>query len=214
MLTLYTTPLSANGRKALAVSHHLRLAPEIRLVNVYQGEGRSTEHLAINPSGKIPALIDGDFTLYESNAILLYLSEAHGEYRLWSREPKARAAIARWLFWESAHWQPALTTVLSSFVGHRLLPEVLPPPVGDIDWHSELVEPLLNALEMNLRVHPFLAGETITIADFSVAGMMTYFRAAHFPFGNTPCLSAWYGRIEALDAWRSTETPLWRADTS
>jgi len=67
---------------------------------------------------------------------------------------------------------------------------------------------------MNLRVHPFLTGETVTIADFSVAGMMTYFRAAHFPFRKTPSLSGWYARIEALDAWRSTETALWRADTS
>jgi|SRR5271157_435630 len=88
MVALYTTPLSANGRKVLAVSHHLGLAPEIRLVNVYRGEGRSAKYLAINPSGKIPTLVDGEFTLYESNAILQYLSEAHGEYRLWSREPR------------------------------------------------------------------------------------------------------------------------------
>ena len=88
MFTLYTTPLSANGRKVLAVSHHLGLTPEIRLVNVYRGEGRSAKYLAINPSGKIPTLVDGEFTLYESNAILQYLSEAHGEYRLWSREPR------------------------------------------------------------------------------------------------------------------------------
>jgi glutathione S-transferase len=211
MVTLYTTPLSANGRKVLAVSQHLGLATDIRLVNVYQGEGRSTEYLAVNPSGKIPALVDGEFTLYESNAILQYLSEAHGDYRLWSREPKARATIARWLFWESAHWQPVLTALLSSFVGHRLFPQVFSPPLSDIDWSNELLRPLLNTLEMNLRVHPFLTGERVTIADFSVAGMMTYFRAAQFPFAKTPALSGWYARIEALDAWRSTETPLWKA---
>jgi glutathione S-transferase len=210
MLTLYSTPLSANGRKVLAVSHHLGLAPEIRLVNVYQGEGRSAEYLAINPSGKIPALVDGEFRLYESNAILQYLSEAHGEYRLWSREPKARATIARWLFWEAAHWQPVLTALLSSFVGHRLLPEVFRPPLAPIDWNNELLQPLLHTLEMNLSVHPFLTGESVTIADFSAAGMMTYIRAAQFPFARTPCLSGWYARIEALDAWRSTEAPLWK----
>lgn len=211
MLTLYTTPLSANGRKVLAITHALGLSPEIRLVDVYRGEGSSAEYLAINPAGKIPALVDGDFTLSESNAILQYLSEAYGNCRLWSRDPKVRARIAQWLFWESAHWQPVLTVVLSAFVGHRLLPDVLPPPAADPDWENELLRPLLARLEGNLSTHRFIAGEHLTIADFSVAGMMTYFRAARFPFAERPNLGDWYVRIEALDAWRSTVTALWAA---
>jgi glutathione S-transferase len=211
MVTLYTTPLSANGRKVLAVSQHLGLTPDVRLVNVYQGEGRSPEFLALNPSGKIPVLVDGEFTLYESNAILQYLCEAHAGYRLWSRETKARAHIVRWLFWESAHWQPVLTALLSAFVAHRLLPELVPPPLAPVDWDDERLQPLLGTLERDLRARPFLTGETVTIADFSVAGMITYFRSAQFPFEKTPGLSRWYACIEALEAWRSTEAPLWRA---
>ena len=76
MLTLYTTPLSANGRKMLALSRELGLRPQIRRVDVYRGEGRTPEYLAINPSGKIPTLVDGDLTLCESDAIGLYLCEA------------------------------------------------------------------------------------------------------------------------------------------
>ncbi len=72
-------------------------------MNVYRGEGRAPEFLAKNPWGKVPTLVDGDFVLWESNAILLYASEAHGEDRLWSREPRERADISRWVFWESAH---------------------------------------------------------------------------------------------------------------
>ena len=90
MFTLHTTPLSANGRKPLALSHQLGLAPEIRLVNVYRGEGRTPGFLAINPLGKIPVLVEGDLTLAESNAILVYIAEAHGGFRLWSREPRTR----------------------------------------------------------------------------------------------------------------------------
>jgi len=211
--TLYTTPLSANGRKVLAVSQHLGLEPEIRLVNVYQGEGRSAEYLKINPSGKIPTLVDGEFTLFESNAILQYLSEAHGKYRLWSREPKERAAIARWLFWEAAHWQPVLTALLSSFVGHRLLPALVAAPTADVDWENEHLAALLHTLESSLRAHPFLHGDALTIADLCVAGMMTYFRVANFPFRKTPDLAAWYARIEALEAWRSTEASIFREHT-
>ena len=69
MLKIYATTLSANGRKVLSVSRHLGLEPEIHDVNVYRGEGRTPQYLAINPSGKIPTLIDGEFVLSESNAI-------------------------------------------------------------------------------------------------------------------------------------------------
>lgn len=88
MLTLYTTPLSANGRKVLAVSHHLGLDPTVELIDVYKGEGRRPAYLALNPWGKIPTLVDDDFTLWESNAILQYLSEAYGDFKLSSRAPQ------------------------------------------------------------------------------------------------------------------------------
>jgi glutathione S-transferase len=209
MSTLYSTTLSANGRKVLAVSRHLQLNPEIHVVNVYRGEGQTPEYLAINPMGKIPTLVEGNFILIESNAILQYISEAHGDYQLFSRNPKERATIASWQFWEAAHWQPALTPVLAPFVGHKLLPEVVPKPSEAPDWNNEHLQPLLARLDAHLRHHNYLAGNRLTIADFSVGGMMTYFHAGGFPFDAYPDLSAWYARLENLDAWRETEDALW-----
>jgi glutathione S-transferase len=209
MLTLYSTALSANGRKVLAVGRHLELDIDVRPVNVYRGEGRHAEYLAINPTGKIPALVDGDLTLYESNAILMYLCEAHGGYRLWSREPKPRGRIARWLFWESAHWQPTLGTLLSACVGHRLRPDLAPPPAAAPDWNAATPAPLLTVLEATLSASPFLAGDEISIADFAVAGMTTYFPVANFPFEKYPAFNEWYRRIGMLEAWRATREPLW-----
>jgi len=193
----------------LAVSRHLGLNPEIHDVNVYRGEGRALQYLAINPSGKIPTLVDGEFVLSESNAILLYLAEAHGANRLWSSESIQRARIAQWLFWESAHWQPTLIAFLSELVGHRLLPERVPKPRHPTDWSSALVQPILKTLETGLSTSAFLTGPTVTIADFAVAGMMTYFRAADFPFQRMPEIADWYARIESFDSWRATESPLW-----
>jgi len=99
--------------------------------------------------------------------------------------------------------------VLSGFVGHRLLPNVVWPPLADPDWRSASLTPLLATLETRLRTNAFLAGPHLTIADFSVAGMVTYFRSAEFPFDAYPHLARWYGAIEALDAWQSTASPLW-----
>jgi glutathione S-transferase len=206
---LYTTPLSANGRKVLALSRQLGLAPEVQLVNVYRGEGRTPQYLALNPSGKIPTLVEGAFRLSESNAILQYLSEAHGDYRLSSRDARQRAAIASWLFWESAHWQPALAAVLEAHVGHLLLPRALPAPAAPPDWRHARLAPLLDRVEQQLRERPFLAGDEPSLADFSVGGMTTYFRATGFPFAAFPSLAAWCERLDALAAWRESADPLW-----
>jgi glutathione S-transferase len=156
-------------------------------------------------------LVDGDFTLYESNAILLYLSEAHGNFRLWSRDPKLRGRMARWLFWESAHWQPALAALLSACVGHRLLPNLVAAPAAQPDWNAPTLAPLLNMLEATLSASSCLVDDELSIADFAVAGMTTYFVAADFPFKKYPAFHAWYRRIESLDAWRATREPLWSA---
>jgi glutathione S-transferase len=209
MLKIYATPLSANGRKVLAVSRELGLNAEIHIVNVYRGEGRAAEYLAINPTGKIPTLVDGEFILFESNAILLYLAEGCGDSRLWSTDPKARARIAQWLFWESAHWQPALVALLSGVVGHFLLPEVVSRPRTAPDWNSASLQPLLKTLETTLSADAFLTGSHATIADFSVAGMCTYLRVAAFPFHAYPAISRWYARIEGFDSWRATKVPPW-----
>jgi glutathione S-transferase len=210
--TLYATPLSANGRKVLAQVHHLGLEPTLHHVNVYRGEGQRPEYLAVNPSGKIPALVEGDLTLTESNAILQYVSEAHGGFRLSSPSPDERARIATWLFWEAAHWQPVLIELLSGLVGHRLLPDRVPPPASGVDWEAERLQPLVGRLEHRLVDHPYVALDRLTIADLSVAGMTTYFHAASFPFDAHPAIADWYGRIERLDAWRETAVDLWTDD--
>jgi len=210
MLTLYTTPLSANGRKVLAVSHHLGLAPAVRLINVYQGEGRTPAYLAIHPLGKVPTLVDGDLTLWESNAILVYLAEAYGDFRLWSRDPKRRADLSRWLFWESAHWQPALHPVLADYVRQQLRVPPVPPAPVEVQWGNKQFQGLARLLEAHLSGRRYLGGDDITLADFAVAAMMMYGRGAGFPFALFPHLGAWYERIEGTEAWRATAAGPWR----
>jgi glutathione S-transferase len=208
MFTLYTTPLSANGRKVLAFAHHLGLDPEVKLVNVYAGEGRKPEFLAVNPTGKIPALVADGFVLTESNAILQYIAEAHGEFRLWSWAPRRRAEISRWLFWEASAWQPALVPVLRHHVAQKL---GLAPaePAADINWNDAGFRGAAEILDEHLGANASLAGDDISIADFSVAGMMTYARSAAFPFEDYAGIARWYAHIEALDAWKATETRPW-----
>ncbi|MEL6341293.1 MAG: glutathione S-transferase family protein [Myxococcota bacterium] len=209
LLTLYTTPLSANGRKVLALCRFLDLDPIIREINVYEGAGQHASYLAINPSGTIPFLTDGALALPESNAILLYLDEAYGHHRANSADQKDRARVASWLFWESAHWQTALIRVLAGTVGHRLLPAAVPEPKSSPDWDDAELVPVLQKLDAHLRSRAFMVGNAITIADLSIAGMTTYFDICDFPAHRYASIARWCESLNEHPAWRETASPLW-----
>ncbi len=208
-LTLYTTLLSANGRKVVAAARHLGLDPRIETVNVYAGEGQAPDFLALNPAGKIPVLVDGELVLTESNAILWHLSEAHGAGRLSGQSAAERAQVLQWMFWEASQWQPALIQLLTPLVGHLLVPAHVPEPDAPPDWADPLIAPVLARLESRLTEQPWLAGQALSLADLAVAGMCTYFRRASFPGDSFPGVAAWLARIEAEAAWESTRHELW-----
>lgn len=209
MFTLYTTSYSSNGRKTVALCHELGLAPGIVDVNVYRGEGRSPDFLAKNPWGKVPTLVDADLQLWESNAILIYISEAHGECRFWAREPRQRANIARWLFWESSHWQPVLTRVLGQHAGHVMVPHLVSAPQGEPEWNDRELTALLRYLDAHLAEQAYLAGDAPTLADVSVIAMTIYFRRFGFPAAGYPAFGAWYERMHARPAWQAINVEPW-----
>jgi len=85
-----------NPQKVRLALNELGLAHEIVQLRLLQGEQRRPEFLALNPNGKTPVLQDGNMTLWESNAILVYLGEK--EARLWLTNTTSRGAALRWLF--------------------------------------------------------------------------------------------------------------------
>lgn len=101
--------------------------------------------------------------------------------------------------------------MLAPLVGHKLLPDVVAAPASPPDWNDAGLRPLLEHLDGHLSSREFLAGDALSIADFSVAGMTAYFHVAGFPFGDFPALAAWYERVDGLAAWRATATAFWSA---
>ena len=209
-ITLYSSLLSANGRKVEAVCLHLAIDVEIERVNVYQGQGQSEHYLAVNPLGKIPTLKSADLTLSESNAIIVYLAEKFADGTFAGGSSEQRAAILQWLFWESAHWQPVLSTVMEQHVGHRLLPDIIPAPDRQANWDNEEAQRQLHYLETQLADSRYLVGGQLSLADFSVAAMMTYVNATGFPFEHYPNIVRWYTTICELEAWKATEHESWQ----
>lgn len=207
MTILYSTARSANGRKVLALAQHLALDVEVRTVDVYRGDGRAEAYKALNPWGKIPTLVDGEFVLWESNAILVYFAELARTPALLGDDPRRRAHVLRWLFWESSHWQPTLARILAPRVSQLLVDAT--QPVAMSDWNDAELIRLVAYLESELACHEYVAGERLSIADFSVAGMTTYFGAARFPAHLYPAISGWMQRMLSLRAWAATAVAPW-----
>src|SRR6516164_3388509 len=103
-MKLYHFP-SPNPQKVTFALHELGLECEIVPVDLSKGEQRTPQFLALNPFGRVPVLVDGDVTLWESHAILAYLGEKTG--KLWPTTAAGRADALRWLFFLAGHISPA-----------------------------------------------------------------------------------------------------------
>lgn len=208
-IKLYSSSLSANGRKALIVNALLELACEIIETNVYAGAGQAPDYLAINPLGKIPALVDDDYVLTESNAIMIYLAKLANS-DLFPNDIKQEASIHAWLFWEAAHFQPTVSSTIGEHVGYILVPQYVAKPEEAIDWSNSDFVTCMNKLESTLSDGNFLLGDTITLADVGVSAMMMYFSSVGYDWQNYSLTQRWFNRLNNLPAWQKTASPLWQ----
>ena len=85
----------------------------------------------------------------------------------------------------------------------------MPSPSTAPDWETAELQALFGVLNKALNESSFLTGDEISIADFAVAGMTTYFPIAGFPFEFHPRFKDWSARMEATEGWRATRDPLW-----
>src|SRR4030081_1552446 len=102
-MKLYGFPPSPNTWKVRAVAAHLGMPLELVPVDLTKGGQRAPDYLALNPCGRAPTLVDGDFVLWESDAIMQYLADRKPN-SLWPNDSRVRADIARWQCWDLAHW--------------------------------------------------------------------------------------------------------------
>lgn len=174
ILTIYGTSMSANCRKVAAVAQELNILFTLEETDVYQGHGQAESYLSINPLGQIPSIDDDGTVICESNAILLYLANQYGDSQLYGTDSLLQAKINQWLFWESSQWQPMLADIMGALVGHKLLPALIPEPTSAPDWAADKCVKQLSFLEASLQ-DGWLVGADISLADFAVVAMTTYF---------------------------------------
>lgn len=159
----------------------LGISYEFVSLDLQANEQQQPDYLAINPMGKVPALVDGEFKLWESGAILLYLAEMYGNL---TNSPTERASLNQWILFANATLGPSLFVEASR---ERELPRLMPR---------------LNQL---LQKHTFLMGEELTVADVAVGAMLSYSSLMlKLDLSDYPAVVAYIKRLSERPAFQKT----------
>lgn len=207
-MKLYSFPGSPNALRSRAVAFELELPVKIVDVNMIAGEHKSPEFLALNPNGKVPTLVDGDYVLWESRAINGYLASKAPAKNLNPEDPKARGIVEQWSNWQAIHFGPALQAVAFERVQKKLF-GLGEPDEAAIAGQLKTAAELLPIFEAGLAGRQWIAGE-LSLADFALATNLILRGPAKLGIEAYPNITAWIERFEARSGWQQAIAP-WRA---
>ncbi len=204
-MKLYNHDQSPNCLRVRAVA--LELGVELEMVAVDLRKASSNvELLALNPNGKVPVLVDGDFVLWESRAINAYLASLHPERNLYPADARQRALIDQWSLWQAIHLGPAMQKVAFERVSKARFGLGAPDEAAAAASHKE-ARHFLAVLEQQLHGRPWVAGE-LSLADFALASTFMLREPAGIALGDFPGVAAWIERLEARDSWQRAVAPM------
>ena len=200
MLTVWGRRTSSNVQKVLWALAELGLDYEHVPLGGRFGGLDTPEYGAMNPNRLVPTLRDGDLVIWESNAIVRYLSAEYGVGTLWPTAPKDRAVVDQWADWAATTLLPAFSRTFWAYVR-------TPQEQRDEARIAAAVEEAEKAYaiaDAQLARTPFLAGPALTYADI-IAGVSLY-RWMEMGLGSRPLpnVGDWYERLKARDSYRET----------
>ena len=202
-MKLYLFPPSGRVLAIVALKNHLGLECETQTVDLGRGDQRTPEYVALNPNRKMPTLEDDGLTLWESNAILFYIAGGYPESGLWPADLRRQADVLRWLAWEAAHWDAESIGMVAFEKSSKNVLGLGPPDPAFIARGEQNFSRFAAVLDTALRGQTWLIGEQLTIADFSVGGLIPSAERMGLPLGQFPEIQRWYQGLAALPAWQN-----------
>ena len=152
---------------------------EFIMLDMQAAQHRQPDFLAINPFGKVPAIVDGDFKLWESGAILLYLSE---KYDQTLTTPEQRAEVAQWVLFANS---TVATGIFVEANREREMPRLFPP------------------LNQHFENHAFVLGDRFSAADIAMGSMLAYIpMMLKLSFDDYPGITSYLKRITERPAFQ------------
>ncbi len=201
-LTLYMHPISTVSRPVSLFIAEKELPVTEHVLNLQGGEHKGADYLAINPNGQVPTLVEGDFRMAESSAILKYLASRFDcpEY---PKDLKERAKVDEAMDWFN-------TNLYRDFGYGLLYPQIFPHHKrpsdefhnGVVAWGKQKTQAALKVLDVNIiGARDYVANSKISIADYFGVGLLTAGETIGCTYGDYPNVCRWIGTMKKLKTW-------------
>jgi len=189
-IKLYTAA-TPNGWKVSIALEEMGLPYEVRVIDFATKEQKADWYVKLNPNGRIPALDDDGFVMFESGAILIYLAEKTG--RFLPRDVHGRSRVLQWLMFQMSGVGPMMGQANVFF---RYFPEKIPPV---IERYQREVMRLFGVLDRQLASHEYIAGE-YSIADMALWPWVSGYEWSGVSVAEFPNLERWLALVGARPA--------------
>lgn len=198
MIKIYGAKMSSAGR-CMWLLEELNQPYEVVPVDMRAGQHKSPEYLALNPNGKVPVMIDGDFVLWESLAINEYLTDKfQTEFR--GRTPQERGLVSQWSYWGIANVAHVIEPLILQNYGRPLSEERAAACM-------ESVNHFLGILDRALSGRNWLVGESFSLADLNVASIVMGAVSVKIDLTTFSNIQRWLTPITARTAFTAIYQP-------
>ncbi len=190
-------PTASRAARALWIVHELGIPFEH--VPIEMKDLKGPDYLKINPNGKVPTMVDGDYRLFESMAINLYLAAKHGKAGFMPASLEDQALCWQWSFWGMTEVEkPLLTILIDMFM---TAPDKRKPDA--VAEAQKMLPKPIAVLNDALQGRDYLLGSTFTVADLNLASILSWSRPIKFDWTPYPNAGRWLERCLARPAYKA-----------
>ena len=198
MIKIWGRNNSINVQKVLWCCDELKIPYQRVDAGLQSGDVDTPAYRMLNPNGLVPTIEDGKFVLWESNAILRYLSAKHGLDPFWPSNLQTRASADRWMDWYVSTLWRYMRPIFIQLVR-------CPADKRDQLVINEAIEKTLKAvtiLDDHLKTNRYVAGREFTIGDIPVGVAAYRWMSLPVQRPEMPSLESWYARLGEREAYR------------
>ncbi len=188
-LTLYSHPQSGHGYRVELLLAFLNLEYELIDIDLAARDHRTAEFLALNLSGQIPVLTDGDFVVTQANAILFYLARRENAADWLPLDARSLASVEAWMSRAAGELAFGVSIARAILLFGR---------PGDLAGAQKLGLKLLKSMDVHLSNKPYLAADRPTICDLALYSYSALSSEAGISLHPFPHVTSWIARIEKL----------------